>query len=111
MSSLICDRTDFGIRDQRLLELQIFIVTQILLHQARERLGFDEAEHVALYGNDGLRRCRMTLAVRPKRDQVNRPAAADVRQKEDPYRRVRLNAWLGPGHAALHARCALDWTV
>src|SRR5439155_4274969 len=28
-------------------------------------------------------------------DQVNRPAATDVRQVEGPYRRVRLNAWLG----------------
>ena len=30
-----------------------------------------------------------------QQDQVNRPAAAGVRQKEGPYRRVRLNAWLG----------------
>src|SRR5882672_5191743 len=32
-----------------------------------------------------------------QRDQVNRPAATGVRQIEGPYRRVRLNAWLGPG--------------
>jgi hypothetical protein len=44
-----------------------------------------------------------TLQVRTQRshddgaqqDQVNRPAATDVRQVEGPYRRVRLNAWLG----------------
>src|SRR5437667_12130813 len=31
-----------------------------------------------------------------QQDQVNRPAATDGRQVEGPYRRVRLNAWLGP---------------
>jgi hypothetical protein len=30
-----------------------------------------------------------------QRDEVNRPAATGVRQIEGPYRRVRLNAWLG----------------
>jgi len=36
---------------------------------------------------------------RLKQDQFNRPAATDDRQVEGPYRRVRLNAWLG--HNAL----------
>jgi hypothetical protein len=31
----------------------------------------------------------------PNKDQVNQPAATDDREKEGPYRRVRLNAWLG----------------
>jgi hypothetical protein len=30
-----------------------------------------------------------------QQDQVNRPAATGDRQVEAPYRRVRLNAWLG----------------
>ena len=42
------DRTDFGVRSQRLLEPQIFVVTQALLHKAREQLGLDEADHSSI---------------------------------------------------------------
>ena len=59
------DRTDFGIRNQHLLEPRIFVVTQVLLHKAREQLGLDEADHSAI-----IRQCRSTsmpdsTAVRP----------------------------------------------
>src|SRR5436305_76609 len=37
---------------------------------------------------------RAALRIAAQQDQVNRPAATDVRQVESRYRRVRLNAWL-----------------
>src|SRR5439155_13233767 len=37
-----------------------------------------------------------------KKIRVNRPAASGVREEEGPFRRVRLNAWLG------YSRCELE---
>ena len=58
------DRAGFGIGNKRLLELRIFIVAQIFLHETREQLGLDEAEHAPLYGIAVVRQCRM-VRVRP----------------------------------------------
>jgi hypothetical protein len=44
-SGLGNDRADLRIVDQRPLEPRILIVAQILLHQTREQLGLDEADH------------------------------------------------------------------
>ena len=44
-----------------------------------------------------------------QQDQVNRPAATDVREQEGRYRRVRLNAWLGRTIAREHATNAARW--
>jgi hypothetical protein len=53
----------------------------------REQCDRDEAEQMA-------EACSSKALMGPN-VQGNRPAATDVRQVETPYRRVRLNAWLG----------------
>ena len=58
------DRAGFGISNKRLLELRIFIVAQIFMHETREQLGLDKAEHALLYGIAVVRQCRM-VRVRP----------------------------------------------
>src|SRR5438477_125352 len=45
------DRAGFGISNKRLLELRIFIVAQIFLHETREQLGLAKADHASLYGS------------------------------------------------------------
>src|SRR5205814_8912088 len=69
-------RAGFGISNKRLLELRIFIVAQIFLHETREQLGLDKAEHASLYGNAVVRQCRM-VPVRP--NELSYPAPSGRR--------------------------------
>lgn len=52
------DITEFRVRDQRMLKECVLVVAQEVTDQTREQLGFDEANHEPLYGNDGVRQCR-----------------------------------------------------
>ena len=66
------NRTNLRIGDDRLLELRILIIAQILMHEAREQLGLDKAEHATLYGSAVVRQCR-TMGVRPNKIKLTGP--------------------------------------
>jgi hypothetical protein len=43
------DRASLGIREQSLLQPGVFVVGQVFLHEAREQLGLNEADHLPNY--------------------------------------------------------------
>ena len=56
------DITEHRVRDKRLLNECVLVVAQEVTDQSGEQLGFDEADHEPLYGNDGVRQCRTAEA-------------------------------------------------